>query len=116
MAKKQEITEAFDEANALAFAEMLTDPETSEAVRLSIINELNEESKSETFFETLYREELSLGCCPECGHSNHWLLPEDNANQMGWVTHEKDPRVKRHTTAQDCPEFEEACSKKRVSA
>ena len=116
MSKKQEITEAFDEANAAALAEMLVDPETSEAVRLQIINELNEEAAAETFFETLFREELSIGCCPKCGHSNHWLIPEDDLGQMGWVTHTKDQRVHQHTTAETCVVYQESCSKKKTTA
>jgi hypothetical protein len=108
--------EAFDEKNAAALAEMLVDPQTSEAVRLQIINELNEASKSETFFEAMFSEALSLGACPCCAHKNHWLVPEDDLNQMGWVTSKEDPRVKPHTDSNDCREFSEACSKKKTTA
>jgi len=112
----EKVTEAFDEANAEALTEMLTDQTTSEAVRLQIVNELIEESKDETFFETMFAELLSEGECPCCGHKNHWLVPEDELAQMGHVTPDVDPRVKRHTTAKDCPEYQEACSKKKVTA
>ena len=97
MTKKNKLAEAFDEKNAAALAEMLVDPQTSEAVRLQIINELNEASRSETFFEAMFSEELSLGSCPHCAHKSHWLIPEDDLAQMGWVSHKEDPRVKQHT-------------------
>ena len=112
----EKVNEAFDEKNADALTDMLTDQQTSEAVRLQIVNELIEESKDETFFETMFAELLSEGECPCCGHKNHWLIPEDELNIMGWVSHEKDPRVLRHTTVKDCPTYQECCSKKRVSA
>lgn len=114
MAKKL-IIDDFDEANAKVLVEMLMDPNTSEAVRLQIINELNEATKHATFFESMFNEELSIGACPHCHHKNHWLVPEDELNQMGWISHEKDQRVKRHTDAKDCPEFAEACAKKRTT-
>jgi hypothetical protein len=114
--KSSNIIDGFDEKNASALAEMLVDVATSEAVRLQIINELNTEKKNETFFEAMYNEELSLGPCPRCHHKNHWLIPEDELAQMGWVSYKKDDRVKQHTTAKDCEAFEEACSKKKVTA
>lgn len=106
----------FDEDNAKALSEMLADPITSENVRLQIINVLLEEGKTDTFFETMYRELMSLGECPYCRHSNHWLVPEDELNIVGWVSSEKDPRVRANTTAKDCPEFQEACAKKRLTS
>ena len=105
----------FDEANAKILTEMLVDPKTPEANRLQIINELNEEAKTSTFFEAMFNEMLSWGKCPHCCHENHWLIPEDDLSQMGWVTHEKDDRVPRNTDIRSCPEFAEACSKKRTS-
>ncbi len=105
----------FDEANAQALAEMLSDPTTSEHVRLQIINEILEQSKDQTFFETMFIEELTLAVCPFCKHKTHWLIPEDDLNQMGWVSHEQDKRVKKHTTIKDCEIFQEACSKKKSS-
>lgn len=105
----------FDEANASALAEMLVDPATSEPVRLQIINDILEASGSDTFFETMFKEMLSFAQCPHCNHENHWLVPEEDLNQMGWVTHEKDDRVPRHTSQDVCSEFAEACAKKRVT-
>lgn len=113
--KKDKLIEGFDEKNAAALAAMLVDPQTSEAVRLQIINELNETSKNQTFFETMFNEELSVGNCPHCAHENHWLIPEDDLVQMGWITHKKDPRVKDHTESEDCEEFSEACAKKKTT-
>lgn len=106
----------FDEDNAKALSEMLADPITSENVRLQIINTLLEEGKDDTFFETMYRELMSLGECPLCSHENHWAVPEDELNMFGWVSAEKDPRVKANTTIKDCPEYQEACAKKRLTA
>jgi hypothetical protein len=106
----------FDEDNAKALSEMLADPVTSENVRLQIIQTLMDEGKDDTFFETMYKELMSLSKCPMCSHENHWLVPEDDLNQFGWVSFEKDPRVKRNPTIKDCPEFQEACNKKRVTA
>ncbi len=114
--KKNKSIDDFDESNAKALAEMLIDPQTSEAVRLQIINELNEVSKSQSFFETAFNEELSLGACPGCHHENHWLVPEDNLAQMGWVSSQKDPRIKHQTDAKSCPQYAEACSKKKTTA
>jgi len=106
----------FDEENAAALSEMLADPVTSENVRLQIIQTLMDEGKSDTFFETMFRELMSLGKCPYCSHETHWLCPEDDLNQMGWVSFEKDPRVVRNPTAKDCPEWQEACNKKRLTS
>lgn len=113
--RKKDLIKDFDEENAAVLAGLLVDPQTSEAVRLQIINELNETSKNETFFETMFNEELSVGLCPCCAHKNHWLIPEEDLNQMGWVTSKKDERVKAQTTFNDCNEFAESCSKKKTT-
>jgi len=105
----------FDEANASALSEMIVDPVTSEPVKLQIINMILEAAKNLTFFETMLKEEMTKAKCPHCKHVNHWLIPEDELNQMGWVTHEKDKRVSRHTTVETCEEYAEACSKKKVT-
>lgn len=114
--KKKSAIQGFDETNGAILAEMLADPTTSEAVRLQIINELNEAAKNSDFFETLFIEALSLGRCPCCQHNNHWLVPEDKLAQFGWVSHQNDPRVKMHTTREDCKEYEQACAKKKITA
>jgi hypothetical protein len=105
----------FDVANASALAEMLGDPATSEKVRLMIINEVLESSKNITFFEAMFNEALSLAKCPFCKHENHWLIPEDDLNQMDWVSCEQDERVPRHSSADLCKDYAEACSKKKVT-
>jgi len=113
--KSDKLIDSFDELNAAALAEMLVDSNTSEAVRLQIINELNEAKKNETFFEAMFNENLTLGACPICHHKNHWLIPDDNLAQMGWVTYKEDPRVKKHTDSKDCPAYMESCSKKKTT-
>ncbi len=113
--KKETSIDGFNEANAEALTEILVNPATPESVRLLIINELNESEKSNSFFETMFNELLTVGRCPHCAHENHWLIPEDDKSQMGWVTPEKDNRVPKHTDKKSCPEFAEACSKKIVS-
>jgi hypothetical protein len=115
MPKKLTELDGFDERNAAILAEMLVDLQTSEAVRLQIINELNEQSKTSDFFEAMFNEMLSLGECPGCGHQNHWLVPEDKLNTFGWVSSTNDSRVKAHTVEADCPDYMEACSKKKVT-
>jgi hypothetical protein len=35
---------------------------------------------------------------------------------MGWVSFESDARVKANPTKEDCPEFQEACKKKKTTA
>lgn len=114
--KSKKLSKDFDEENAKVLAELLVDPATPQAVQLHIINELNDASKNETFFETMFNEMLSRGKCLFCDHENHWLIPEDNLNEMGWVSSEEDKRVLKHTDAETCPELEESCSKKKTSA
>lgn len=116
MSEKKEVSiDGFNESNAKALTEILIDPATPESVRLQIINELNESEKSNSFFETMFKELLTVGACPCCHHENHWLIPEDDLSQMGWVTPEKDSRVPQHTDKNSCPDFAEACAKKKVS-
>lgn len=114
--KKENLSLVFEEESAKVLGELLANPKTPETVRLSIINELNEAAKEETFFETMFNELVSLGFCPHCNHKNHWLIPEDELSQMGWISSQKDVRVKRHTDSKDCPEYAESCSKKKISA
>lgn len=106
--------DGFNEDNAKALTEILIDPATPESVRLQIINELNENEKTNSFFETMYTELLTLGVCPCCHHENHWLVPEDDLNQMGWISAENDNRVPKHTDKNSCSSYAEACSKKKT--
>jgi hypothetical protein len=103
----------FDEQNAKALAEMLGDPSTAPQVRLQIISEILAASADNTFFETMFNEDISLAECPHCKHQNYWLIPEDDLNEMGFVSHEEDDRVHRHTTGETCEDYAEACSKKK---
>lgn len=116
MSRDGSMMDDFDEQNAAALAEMLADPQTSEAVRLQIINEILESEKGASFFDMMVQEAMTLGNCPHCTHRNHWLVPEEELNIRGWITYEQDSRVKQHTSEDTCKEFAEACSKKRVTA
>lgn len=113
---KVEAAEPFDDMNAAVMAEIISDPVTSEFVKLQILNSLLQAETGVTFFDTMFKEGMSLCECPNCGHQNHFLIPEDDLNQMGWVTADTDERVRKHTTVKDCSKFMEACSKKKVSA
>lgn len=114
--KPRNYIDDFDEENASALISLLQDPLTDPRIRLQIINEILEASKADSFFETMHAETLSLGSCPNCQHETHWLIPEEDLNVMGWISHEKDPRVPVHTNEAMCEEFAEACSKKKTTA
>lgn len=108
------ITEMLDAKNASVLAELVVDPLTTDHSRVAILNMLLSTVQEKDFFITMFKDELSLGECPDCGHQNHWLIPEDILNTIGWVTSQADTRVPSHTTKTDCPEFQEACQKKKV--
>jgi len=98
-----------------ALIEIIVDDRTPEHNRIMALNKLLEiRHKDSGFFETIVESELSYGMCPKCGHSNHWLVPETELNILGIVTSELDERVSRYTTSADCPEFREACAKKKI--
>jgi len=78
-----------DAANADVIADMVSDPDTPDTLRVKMINKLLEARRSDNFFATMMMERLSFGACPECNHENHWLVPEDFLNQIGWVSHEE---------------------------
>lgn len=115
MTRKASDIPSINSANAAVLAELVVEPTTPEALRIKILNKLLEASEGTSFFKTIYEESLSLAECPECGHSNHWLVPEDDLNKMSWVSHEKDSRVLTQTNKDTCPSWEEACSKRRIS-
>ena len=114
--EKTNYLDSFDEQNAQALIALLSDPTTDARIRMQIIGEILEASKADTFFESMFAEGMSLGDCPCCGHQNHWLIPEEELNVMGWVTAEKDDRVPVHTNDKSCSEFAEACVKKKTVA
>jgi hypothetical protein len=107
--------DSLEKDNAEILAELIVDPNTTDALRVQILNKLLDQTDAENFFETMAAEMLSFGECPECGHENHWLIPEEDLNRLGHVSHEIDERVKRMTTEEDCPNYQEACAKKKVT-
>lgn len=114
MAKSRKF-DSLEKDNAQILAELIVDPNTPDALRVTILNKLLDQTDAENFFETIFQEDLSFGVCPCCGHENHWLVPEEELNRVGYVSYEKDERVKRMTTIEDCGEFQEACAKKKVN-
>lgn len=111
MAKK---LETIDEANAKTLAELVVDPQTTESLRIKILNKLLEKKYDQNFFDLIMTQMLDYGACPHCNYETHWLIPENELNQRGWVSYKKDPRVKRHTKAVDCKVYQECCSKKKT--
>jgi hypothetical protein len=104
-----------DSRHAQIMAELIHDPNTTDHLRVSIINELLKTRDNPDFFPTIFEEFMSHGACPCCGHENHWLIPESSLNKLGYVTSEEDPEVPADTDAENCPTWEEACAKKKVS-
>lgn len=100
--------------NAQVLAELVVDPSTTTHLSVNILNKLLESYEHPNFFVTMFEENMSLGECPECGHQNHWLIPETQLNQFGYVTSEQDPRVPQNTDEHVCPDYHEACKKKKV--
>jgi len=107
--------EFLDEVNADILADLIADPDTPDAMRVKMVNRLLESKRQDTFFVTMVEEKLSYGECPYCSHKNHWLIPESELAQIGWVSHKEDSRVKRTTDASDCPEWAQACGKKKLT-
>ena len=107
--------DSLEKDNAEILAALIVDPNTSDALRVNILNKLLDSTEADNFFETIVKEDLSFGACPECGHENHWLVPEEDLNRFGVVAYENDSRVKRMTTEEDCSRWQEACAKKKVS-
>lgn len=114
MAEKRIDLETLETANAAVLAQIVVEPFTPDTLRVQILNKLLEGAESENFFDTIFAENLDLGECPECGHENHWLIPEDDLNKRGYVTHEKDDRVPKSTNVENCPEWQESCGKKKT--
>lgn len=115
MAGNSKKFDSLEKENAETLATLIVDPATSDNLRVQILNKLLDSTAADNFFETMLKEDLSYGECPYCGHKNHWLVPEEDMNRFGFVSYEEDPRVKRTTTAEDCPKWQEACSKKKVN-
>ena len=112
--KKNKIL-ALDEANAAVLVELITGANISENLRISAMEKLTDSKKDQSFFKTMLEEGLTKGVCPHCAHSNHWLVPEEDLNQQGYVSHEEDERVPETTNAKSCPTYQEACLKKKIT-
>lgn len=106
---------AMDEANAAVLVELITGPNISESLRIQAMEKLTASKDNESFFKTMFEENLTYGECPHCSHSNHWMIPEEELNQMGYVSHKQDKRVLEHTDEKSCPEFQQACLKKKIT-
>lgn len=112
MARK--FDDKLSDANSRALVDLLMDPDTPDNTQIVIIQHLISSRAGQDFFKTIYEENLSFGKCPKCQHDNHWIIPEDNLNKMGYVTHEKDLRVPETTNDESCKVFQQACKKKKV--
>lgn len=108
-------TEIFDKKNAEVMAELIVDPSTTDILKVNIITKILESREGINFFQTMFEENLSFGECPCCGHKNHWAIPEDQLNQMGWVTSQMDKKVIESTDEESCPQWQQACAKKRIT-
>ena len=106
---------ALNEANAAVLVEIITGANVSENIRIQAMEKLCAAKENQSFFKTMLEEGLTLGECPHCQHKNHWLVPEEELNQMGYVSREEDERVPEHTDEKNCPEFQQACLKKKVT-
>lgn len=104
-----------EEINAKVLADLVADPVTTDQLRVRIIQKLLEGREGNDFFRTIFEENVSYGCCPNCNFETHWAVPEEILNIFGWVSSQKDKRVKQHTSEKDCPEYAEACNKKRIT-
>ena len=115
MGKKKASNTSLDEANAIALTDLIVDPTSPDSLKVQIINKLMEGMEDYSFFKTIFNEDLSLGECPSCGHLNHWVIPEDDLNVMGFVSAKEDHRVPKNTTKEDCFQWQEACKKKKIT-
>jgi hypothetical protein len=106
---------ALNEANAEVLVELITAPNISETLRIQAMEKLTAAKENQSFFKTMLEEGLTLGECPKCQHKNHWLVPEEELNQMGYVSREEDDRLPEHTDEKSCPQFQQACLKKKVT-
>ena len=80
---------AMEEANAKVLTELVVHPGTPETTRLQIYEKLMSGKEGQSYFKTMLEEMLSFGKCPDCGHKNHWLIPEDDLNEMGYVSYKR---------------------------
>ncbi len=105
---------ALNEKNAEVLVELITAPNISESLRIEAMRKLTEGKEGQSFFRTMVEEKLTYGECSKCGHKNHFLVPEEELNQQGYVSRDEDDRVPEHTDAKSCPLWHESCLKKKV--
>lgn len=105
---------ALDEANASVLVELITGPNISETLRIQAMEKLTGSKEGQSFFKTMLEEGLTYGECPHCKHTNHWLIPEEDLNQQGYVSSEEDDRVPQYTDSSLCEEWEQSCLKKKI--
>ena len=115
MAIKKSKVLAMEEANVAVLVELIVGANISESLRIQAMDKLISNKEGQNFFKTLFEEKLSFGACPKCEHNNHWLIPEDDLNEMNYVSEKEDTRVPAQTTAETCVTFEQACKKKKVT-
>jgi hypothetical protein len=106
---------ALSEANAEVLVELITAPNISESLRISAMEKLTAAKENQSFFKTMVEEKLTYGECPKCQHKNHWLVPEEELNQQGYVSKDEDDRVPEHTDEESCPLFQQSCLKKKCT-
>ncbi|KKL55261.1 hypothetical protein LCGC14_2257180 [marine sediment metagenome] len=106
---------ALSEANGAVLVELVTAPNVSETLRISAMEKLTADKGDTDFFRTMLDEGLSKGKCPKCDHINHWLIPEEELNQQGYVSKDEDDRVPEYTDEKNCPTYQQACLKKKCS-
>ncbi len=115
MSKKTSKILAMDEANAAVLVELITGANISENLRIQAMEKLTASKDNDNFFQTMLEEKLTYGECPHCQHKNHWMIPEEDLNQMGYVSKDEDDRVPETTDAKSCEEFQQACLKKKIT-
>ena len=77
---------AMNEANAAVLTELIVGPNISGSLQIQAMQKLMAEKEDQSFFGTMFEELLTFGACPSCKHENHWLIPEDDLNIMGYVS------------------------------
>lgn len=116
MSDKSKKILALEEKNAAVLVEIITGSNISENLRIQAMDKLlGDREGGATFFRTMLEENLTKGVCPHCDHENHWLVPEEELNQMGYVSMEKDDRVPETTDSSNCELFQQACLKKKIT-
>ena len=116
MSDKSKKILVLEEKNASVLVEIITGANVSENLRIQAMDKLlGDREGGETFFRTMLEEKLSYGECPHCQHKNHFLIPEEELNQMGYVSREEDDRVTETTDSSNCELFQQSCLKKKIT-